>query len=106
MAQQILSATYPARQKYLGDKLKLDDTTLQTTGLIEMYNAVKAKFVQNANLKEYLLATGRLTLGEASTDSFWGIGSTLQNPQSLDTGIWAGKNNLGEILMRVRSELK
>jgi ribA/ribD-fused uncharacterized protein len=64
LAQQILSATYPARQKYLGDKAKMDDATWKTTGLIEMFNAVKAKFVQNEQLKEYLLATDRLPLGE------------------------------------------
>ncbi|KAK2146727.1 hypothetical protein LSH36_587g00000 [Paralvinella palmiformis] len=92
--------------KYIGDKVKADDETWKTTRLIEMHNAVKAKFVQNDKLKEYLLATGSLSLGEASTDSFWGIGSTLQNPQSLDAGIWAGNNYLGKILMRVRYELK
>ncbi|KAK2141558.1 hypothetical protein LSH36_1080g00015 [Paralvinella palmiformis] len=106
LAQQIISATYPAKQKYLGDKVKVDDETWKTIGLIEMFNAVKAKFVQNDKLKKYLLATGSLSLGEASTDSFWGIGSTLQNPQSLDAAIWTGNNHLGKILMRVRYELK
>ena len=106
LAQQIISAKYPAKQKYLGDKVKVDDETWKTTGLIEMFNAVKAKFVQNDKLKQYLLATGSLSLREASTDSFWCIGSTLQNPQSLDAGIWTGNNHLGKILMRVRYELK
>ncbi|KAK2147900.1 hypothetical protein LSH36_530g03016 [Paralvinella palmiformis] len=44
LAQQIISTTFPARQKYLGDKVKVDDETWKTTGLIEMYNAVKAKY--------------------------------------------------------------
>ena len=70
LAQQIISAIYPTRQKYLGDKVKVDDETWKTTRLIEMYNAVKAKFVQNDKLKEYLLATSSLSLEEASTDSF------------------------------------
>jgi len=106
LAQQIISATFPAKQKYLGDKVKVDEETWKKTRLIEMYNAGKAKYVQNDKLKEYLLATGSLSLGEASTDSFWGIGSTLQNPQSLDAAIWAGNNHLGKILIRVRYELK
>jgi len=106
LAQHIISATYPAKQKYLGDKVKVDDETWKTTGLIEMFNAVKDKFIQHDKLKEYLLATGSLLLREASTDSFWGIGSTLQNPQSLDAAIWTGNNHLGKILMRVRYELK
>jgi len=60
-------------------KVKVDDETWKTSGLIEMYNAVKTKFVQNDKLKEYLLATGSLSLGEASMDGVWGIGSSLQN---------------------------
>ncbi len=71
-----------------------------------MFKAVKGKFTQNVELKEYLLATDNLSLGEASTNMFWGIGSTLNNPQSLDAGTWTGNNNLGLILMRVRSQLK
>jgi len=112
------------KASFNGDKLKVDgrsygvddilnlpshlnpDETWKTTGLVEMYNSVKAKFVQNDKLKEYLLATGCLSLGEAFTDSFCRIGSTLQNPQSLDAEIWAGNNYLGKILMRVRYELK
>ena len=64
LEQQFISPTYPVRQKYLGNKVKVDDETWKTAGLVEMCNAVKAKFVQNDKLKEYLLAI------EASTDSF------------------------------------
>ncbi len=106
LAQQILSTNDPARQKFLGNKTKLDDQVWRATGLVEMYRAFKAKFDQNPHLKAYLLATNNLPLGEASSNMFWGIGSTLQNPQSLVAGSWTGNNNLGHILMRVRSELK
>ncbi|KAK2139571.1 hypothetical protein LSH36_1715g00000 [Paralvinella palmiformis] len=32
LAQQIISTTFPARQKYLGDKVKVDDEAWKTTG--------------------------------------------------------------------------
>lgn len=68
------------------EKVKLD----------EMYNIVKAKFEQNTDLKNKLLATGDSHLEEGNTwgDKIWGtVGGK-------------GQNNLGKILMRVRSELR
>lgn len=60
-----------------------------------MYEIVKAKFEQNVELKNKLLATGEDHLEEGNTwgDKIWGtVGGK-------------GQNNLGKILMRVRSEL-
>ncbi len=71
-----------------------------------MYKAVKAKFGQNDNLKQSLVEIGDCLLGEASRDPYWGIGSTLNNPQSTITHMWTGNNELGTILMKVRDELK
>lgn len=56
-----------------------------------MLKGLRAKF-QNSELKAKLLATGDATIHEDSpTDSFWGI---------------RGKDMLGKLLMRVRSELR
>jgi len=61
-----------------------------------MHEAVYAKFTQNPDLKEKLLATGDREIVENSpVDSFWGIGAD---------GL--GENNLGKILMEVRSQIK
>lgn len=61
-----------------------------------MYEAVLAKFSQNRECNEVLLATLDHTLTEhTGQDSYWG-----------DGGDGSGKNMLGIILMKVRSELK
>ena len=61
-----------------------------------MYEIVSAKFSQHPALKAKLLATGDQELVEGNTwrDYYWGV----CNGQ--------GQNKLGQILMRVRSELR
>lgn len=61
-----------------------------------MYEICKAKFSQNAELKDKLLATGDEYLEEGNTwgDRIWGAVNGK------------GQNNLGKILMRVREELR
>lgn len=63
-----------------------------------MEEIVRAKFTQNSKLREYLLATGDSQLIEGNTwnDRYWGV----------DARSGMGKNHLGKILMKVRSELK
>jgi ribA/ribD-fused uncharacterized protein len=63
-----------------------------------MEEIVRAKFSQNEELKEQLLATGdaQLVEGNRWNDRYWGV------------DIWSGvgENHLGKILMKVRSELR
>lgn len=55
-----------------------------------------AKFTQNKELKEKLLATGDAALIEDSnSDYFWGVGAK-----------GTGKNMLGKLLMQVREEIR
>lgn len=61
-----------------------------------MYKAVHAKFEQNGDLKKILQATKDRELYEISIfDRFWAVGKKLN-----------GRNELGKILMKVRSELR
>ncbi len=61
-----------------------------------MHEVVLAKFSQHADLKDVLLATGDAKLVEHTfNDSYWG-----------DGGDGSGQNMLGQILMRVREELR
>ena len=59
---------------------------------------VLAKFQQNPNLRELLLATGDRELIEGNNwnDTFWGVSNKSGK----------GQNNLGKILMDVRSYFK
>lgn len=67
-----------------------------------MYEIVKAKFVQNPELAEKLLATGEAKLIEGNHwhDNYWGDCSCEKCKKI------SGKNQLGITLMRVRKELK
>jgi N-glycosidase YbiA len=61
-----------------------------------MHEAVRAKFTQRADLREVLLGTGDATIVEhTKNDRYWG-----------DGGDGSGQNKLGQILMRVREELR
>lgn len=63
-----------------------------------MEDIVRCKFRQNENLAVRLLATGDIPLVEGNTwgDVFWGV--DIRNGK--------GKNNLGKILMKIRSEMR
>jgi N-glycosidase YbiA len=60
-----------------------------------MRRVVEAKFRQNADLRERLLATGEAELVEESRDGFWGEGQ-----------FGNGQNMLGSILREVRDRLR
>lgn len=61
-----------------------------------MYKALQAKFTQHEALRIRLMETGERQLIEHSPhDSYWG-----------DGGNGTGKNRLGELLMRLRREMK
>ena len=64
--------------------------------LEKMYQGVFEKFRQNPDILQKLLDTGNEEIIEANDqDSFWGIGPDGD-----------GENHMGEILMRVRENLK
>ena len=67
-----------------------------------MYDTVLAKFTQNPNLMTKLKTTGTVNLVEATADGFWGAAAQLTSTE-LRSNTWKGQNNLGKILMRVRS---
>ena len=60
-----------------------------------MERALYAKFRQNSELQDRLLKTGERELIENSNNSFWGRGEDGK-----------GENQLGRLLMRVRSKLR
>ena len=87
----------PSQSKKAGRKVQLrPDWEEVKVGIME--DIVRAKFTQNEDMKQLLLATGDAELIEGNTwrDTFWGV--------NLNTG--EGSNHLGKSLMKVREELK
>jgi N-glycosidase YbiA len=94
---QIHSAPTPEAAAALGrqaiDRLRTDWDKVKVQ---IMYEAVLTKFVSHLELQQLLLSTGTEEIVENSpTDAFWGCGAD-----------GCGKNQLGQILMQIRGELR
>lgn len=85
----------PDEAKQYGRKIELRPDWEQVKFTF-MKEIVYAKFSQNENIRERLLATGDAYLEEGNTwgDQIWGTVDGI------------GENNLGKILMEVRAELQ
>ncbi|MCR5783821.1 MAG: NADAR family protein [Clostridia bacterium] len=103
--------------------LKTDDTAQQQkigrnasgyidsvwTGMRQMVavRGLLAKFSQNDNLKQKLLATDNAVLVEcAGSDKIWACGVRLNDDRKKDAFNWSGQNILGFALMEVRELMK
>lgn len=85
------------KAKRLGRQVQLR-SDWQEVKLSIMEEIVRIKFTENEQLKKLLLMTGDAEIAEGNTwgDTYWGV----------DIRMGEGENNLGKILMKVRSELK
>ena len=91
----VRQANSPGRAKKLGRKITIRPDWAEVKDDI-MKQIVRAKFTQNKDLKEKLIATAPRPLEEGNTwgDTYWGV--------NLYTGI--GLNVLGKILEDLRDE--
>ena len=105
--EMIMSAIDPADQKRYGRKVALFNLETWNKYARELvYAGSYAKFTQNEDMKEELLATAGTTLVEASPeDTVWGIGLRKEDPRAQNRETWLGTNWLGEVLTRVRDDL-
>lgn len=106
--EQILKPSHPKQAKELGRKVRGFD---EAAWIRERYRLVVegnfAKFSQNPGLKEFLLATGKRLLVEASPyDRIWGIGLAADHTDAEKPAAWKGLNLLGFALMEVRAMLQ
>lgn len=109
LAKQIMNTSDPARCKRIaGQKFpEFDPFLWEKTCRTIVKRGVKAKFVQNEDIRKMLLSTGNALLAECSPyDMKWGIGIDIKDPDRFDISKWKGKNLLGRILMEVREELR
>ena len=95
--QKIFSNLNPSEAKKKGRHVTLrKDVDWDSVKTTYMYEICLAKFSQNKELKNKLLATGDKHLEEGNTwgDRIWGTVNGV------------GENRLGKILMKVREELR
>ena len=106
--KRILASRDPRKIKEFGRQVRPFDAEMWET---VAYNVVARgnyyKFIQNDELKNFLLATGDKTLAEASrTDAVWGIGLSATAEGIEDEKNWRGQNLLGKALMEVRAAIR
>jgi ribA/ribD-fused uncharacterized protein len=106
--KMIMSTTNPADQKRWGREVQGFDANRWSS---VCYNIVVRgsleKYRQNEDLCEKLLATGNLTMVEASPkDKIWGIGLDKNHKDATKPGRWLGKNLLGKALDQARAQIR
>lgn len=107
-AKKIMATANPQKQKILGREVKNFNAELWNTYCRKIvFDANYAKFTQNPDLYNELMATKNLTLVEASpSDKIWGIGLGENDERALDRTKWLGTNWLGIAIQEVRNELE
>lgn len=108
IAEQILSTSDVGQIKALGRSVKNYDDIIWN-GLRQMIvcRGLTAKFQQNVELKNLLLATQKNILAECAVqDKIWGIGRSMKDDRRFDMNEWLGQNLLGFSLMWVRTTLE
>ena len=107
IAEQIMKTEDVAEIKQLGRLVSgYDDHIWSGVRQIVVYEGLMAKFSQNDDLKEKLIATGDAVLAECAVkDQVWGIGLSMTDPNRHEISKWKGQNLLGFALMKVREKL-
>ncbi len=107
-AELIMQEKNPREQKKFGRMVKnFDKSIWERNCLAIVYEGNLAKFSQNEDLKEELLATDNRILVEASpVDSIYGIGLAEDGRGIEDPSNWRGLNILGSIITMVKNELR
>ena len=109
MLEKIMNSRTPKEAKAFGRMVKGFDSEEWDKVCEEyMYEGVFAKFMQNEDLKEFILSDefkGKGFVEGSPIDGIWGVKIHYESPNIDDETQWNGKNLLGKVLDRVRKEL-
>lgn len=107
VAEEILAAKEPGKQKALGREVKGFDETVWDAHKEAIVTRINLeKFRQNKGLRRKLFQTLPLPMVEASPlDIIWGIGLDADHARVTPPEDWPGQNLLGRILTRVRDQI-
>lgn len=109
LGDEIMHTDDPEQCKILGREFfdGFDAALWKKTRFVVVKRGIRAKFSQNPQMLETLLATGNAILAECSPrDKDWGILLSTSDPEVQDITKWRGENLLGQVLMEVREELR
>jgi len=71
-----------------------------------MERALRLKFTQNTKARQFLTDTGdAVIVFTKQSQTYWGNGLSPTDEGNTDPSAWKGNNKLGELLMKIRSEL-
>ena len=104
MADKILKISNARKIKSLAERLP-DPEDWDVKGKKYMRLISLAKFAENRDLREKLLATGTKEIAEATGNEYWGVGAYLGDKR-IQEHRWTGQNWLGRILQDTRSILR
>ena len=105
---KIMNSNSPKEIQELGRKISNFDLEIWDNHKTDIvYKGNYFKFTQNKELLEILLSTNDTLLVEVSPfDKIWGIGLDINNENIYDKSKWLGQNLLGQILTKLRNNLK
>lgn len=108
IADKMLRETDPSKVKALGRKVTFyDDKAWSEVRYDIMVDVNLAKFSQNLELRDFLIAHSHLEIVEASpVDTIWGIGLTESAARKVTKDEWQGLNLLGIAMNEVADLLK
>ncbi len=103
-----MSAKSAGEMKALGTKVNKFNPEVWAKSVMDIaINCLHAKFTQNNNMANCLLATGDNVLVEASpNDKLWGIGIYMFDPMIITKQSLWGENVQGKALMQVRKTIR
>ena len=106
--QKIMNEDSPKIQKAIGRLVSpFDPDIWDTISQLVVFKANIAKFTQNPDMRDFLLATDDKIIVEASPyDQIWGVGMGVDDPDICDPQKWRGRNLLGIVCMEVREALR
>ncbi|KAH3745880.1 NADAR family protein [Pelomyxa schiedti] len=104
---RISACNDPRKIKSLGRKVQnFDDAVWDANKHDILYRGLMAKFSQNQQLKNRLLATDKILVEASPVDRIYGIGMAADHPDIHYRSRWRGQNLLGNTLMEVRQALR
>ena len=107
IAQLVLEATSPHEAKQISAQLKVKEYTAHlaewaTIKLSVMSFILKVKWNQCAKFRQALLSTEGMTICEATSCNYWGVGVAPNLAQYTKPSKFLGQNHMGKIQMALR----